>query len=263
MKLVNKCIEVQLHGNRENQPIVFIHGFPYDHTMWNAQVNELKNDYYVVTYDIRGLGQSYVGDGQYTMEAYVHDLNAVIDELGLDNPIICGLSMGGYIALRAIESNTDKYAGLILCDTKAEDDDKEAKLKRAAGIDKINVSGLESFVEDFVPNCFAPKSIKEKSDIFEHTLNVARSHNKTGVKGALIAMLSRTNTSKSLNKINVPTLVVCGTNDKLTPPEVMEKMTKKIPNSTYKKVPNAGHMSPLENPEAFNKALRSFLKKVK
>jgi len=98
-------LAVYTYGNKKNTPIIFVHGFPLDNTMWKNQIKFLQKDYYCITYDVRGLGNSYVGDGQYTMEAYVWDLFSIINELNLNKPVLCGLSMGGYISLRAVETN--------------------------------------------------------------------------------------------------------------------------------------------------------------
>jgi len=88
-------LSIFTEGDPNKKPIVFIHGFPYDHTMWEKQINELKSNYYCVTYDIRGLGQSPIGDGQYTIESFVDDLETIITELELHKPVLCGLSMAG------------------------------------------------------------------------------------------------------------------------------------------------------------------------
>ena len=254
-------LKVYTKGNKNNKTILFIHGFPYDHSMWDNQVESLKENYYCVTYDIRGLGKSYIGDGQYTMEAFVWDLYSVIDGLHIDNPIICGLSMGGYIALRAVEKESAKFSGLILCDTRSEADNNEGKIIRSAAIDKINVEGVESFVNDFVPKCFHKKTPEKMTEMYSRILGITRHQNSVGVKGSLFAMLSRRDTTQSLSKIKIPTLVLVGRKDALTPPEVMQDLAKKIKKSKFFIVPKAGHMSPLENPEFVNEKISNFLEK--
>ncbi len=254
-------LKVYTSGNKNNQAIIFIHGFPHDHRMWDYQVEDLKEDYFCVTYDIRGLGESYIGDGQYTMEAFVWDLYSVIDELQIEKPIICGLSMGGYISFRAVEKEQERFAGLILCDTRAEDDSNEGKLIRSNSINKINVEGVESFVNDFVPKCFHPQTPEKLSEMYERTLEISKSQNSLGVKGALFAMLSRGNTTDSLKDIKIPTLVLVGRKDALTPPKTMKKIAKKIKKSKFHIVPKAGHMAPLENPEFVNEKIKLFLTK--
>ncbi len=253
---------VTAKGNPDNQSIIFVHGFPYDHNMWNFQTDKLSKNYYCVTYDVRGLGKSYVGDGQYTMEAFVWDLFSVIDGMKLNKPVLCGLSMGGYISLRAVEKDQNRFKALILCDTRSQADDNEGKLKRAMAINQINTEGLAAFVEPFVSNCFWKQTIKKKPDFFKGILESTKKHNPVGVKGGLIAMLSRTDTTKALKKFKLPTLVLVGKYDALTPPEVMEKMAKKIKKSDFYIVPKAGHMAPLENPEYVNAKILKFLAKL-
>jgi len=230
--------------------------------MWENQINILKEKYFCVAYDVRGLGESYVGDGQYTMEAYVNDLFSIINELKLKKPILCGLSMGGYIVLRAVERSMEIFKGLILCDTKSEADDDTAKMKRAAAINQINTEGLIKFVDVFVTNCFAEETPKEQEKMFLTTLFKAHKHDPIGIKGALIAIMSRTDTTSFLHKINIPTLVLCGSFDKLTPPPVMRAMSEKIPRSEFAIIPRSGHMTPLENPECVNDLIEGFLKRI-
>jgi pimeloyl-ACP methyl ester carboxylesterase len=229
--------------------------------MWQNQIEALKDDYFCIAYDVRGLGESTVGDGQYTLEAYVDDLFTLIRELNLNKPILCGLSMGGYIALRAVEREQAIFSGLILCDTKSEADDDNAKLKRAAGIAQINSGEFIKFIDSFVTNCFAPETPKEDEKMFLTTLFKAHKHDPIGVKGAIIAIMSRTDTTVSLSKIKLPTLVLCGSFDALTPPSVMRHLAEKIPNSEFAVIPRAGHMSPLENPNGVNDLIIGFLKR--
>ena len=157
-------------GNPANQPIIFVHGFPFDNNMWKKQVRALSSDFCCVTYDIRGLGNSPAGDGQFTLEMFVEDLFGIIEGLKLSKPVLCGLSMGGYIALRAIEKDEEKFRALILCDTKSSADNDETKLKRAAGIKKINTEGVGKYVSEFIPNCFAEESIEKLGNEYKSIL---------------------------------------------------------------------------------------------
>jgi len=254
-------VSVNTFGNSKNQSIIFVHGFPYDHSMWEDQIEFLKDEYFCIAYDVRGLGESVVGDGQYTMEAYVDDLFSIIKELKLSKPILCGLSMGGYIALRAVERDQFIFGGLILCDTKSEADDDTARLKRAAGINQINSGEFKNFIDAFVTNCFAQETAKEDEEMFLATLLKSNKHNPIGVKGAMIAIMSRTDTTAYLPKIKLPTLVLCGSFDALTPPVVMRNLAEKIPGSEFAVIPRAGHMTPLENPDSVNDLILGFLKR--
>ena len=104
MKTLDNNIQIFQKGDSHNLPLIFVHGFPFDHQMWDKQIEHFSKIYFCITYDIRGLGISPVGDGQYTMESHVDDLFDVMEKLGVVKPVLCGLSMGGYIALRAVES---------------------------------------------------------------------------------------------------------------------------------------------------------------
>lgn len=261
MKKVINELFVYLSGNEKHKAIVFVHGFPYDHMMWKEQIAEFSKNYFCVAYDIRGLGQSPAGNGQFTMESFVDDLESVIDDLKLDKPILCGLSMGGYISLRVLERMQNKFSAAILCDTKSEADNNEGKLKRAAGIKRISTEGLAPFAKDFIINCFGDYFKHNKKEELDKIIETSSQYDPVGVKGCLLAMLSRIDTTANLDKINIPTLLICGEQDALTPPAVMKEMQKKIKNAEYVEIKNAGHMTPIENPEQVNKAIAELLKK--
>lgn len=263
MKKIINGIAVFLTGSNNSKPIIFIHGFPYDHSMWQKQIEEFGNDYFCVSYDVRGLGESPTDDGQFTMEAFVDDLEMILDGLKLEKSILCGLSMGGYISLRAVERFQNKFSALILCDTKSEADNNEGKLKRAAAIRQINSGGFAEFVESFIRNCFSEKFINEQKEEYKKIVDRSKKNSPLGVKGCLLAMAGRTDTTGSLNKINLPTLLICGREDKLTPPDIMKSMSDKISRAKFSIVENAGHMSPVEQPAVVNKAIKDFLTEVK
>jgi len=250
-------INVKTFGEVTNQAIVFIHGFPFDQTLWDDVINEFKDEYYCVSYDIRGFGKSELNTAQFTMESYTQDLEKIILSLKLDKPIICGFSMGGYIALRANER--ENYKALILANTTTNSDDDKAKLKRAAGISNIDTKGLEPFLDAFLSVAFSEDFIKKEplkiNQIKENIMNF----NPIGIKAALLAMISRTDTSQSLEEIEIPVLLITSENDKVIPKETMIQMASKIKNSTIVSLSNSGHMSMIENPDGFKNAVRSFL----
>jgi 3-oxoadipate enol-lactonase len=262
MNTIKDNLAIFPKGNPNNTPVVFIHGFPFDHNMWNKQVEALCSQYYCVSYDIRGLGESPAGDGQTTMEMLVDDIFSIIERGRIAKPIICGLSMGGYIALRAVEKNEEEFKALILCDTKSAADDNAARLKRAEGIAKINNYGVEEYVKDFIPNCFAEESITNLGEEYWETLKRASLFSPTGVKGCLLAMAGRTDTTQYLSEIKIPVLLLCGEKDMLTPPDIMKNMAVKISHSEHHIIPGAGHVSPLENPSYVNKIVEEFISKI-
>jgi pimeloyl-ACP methyl ester carboxylesterase len=263
MKEIINGLYVFLEGNSKNKSIIFLHGFPLDHTMWKAQLDDLSEKYFCVTYDIRGLGESPVGDGQFTMELFVDDLEIIVDKLKIDKPILCGLSMGGYISLRALERMQEKFSAVILCDTRAEADSNEGKLKRAGAIQRINSEGLAPFTKDFIINCFGDNYKQNNKDEFEKRIEKSSAFDPVGVKGSLLAMIGRNDTTEYLNKIKIPVLVICGEFDALTPPAVMKVMADKINGADFVVIKDSGHMSPIENPKKVNEAIKEFLGKIK
>jgi pimeloyl-ACP methyl ester carboxylesterase len=262
MKETINGLSVFLEGSSKNKSIIFVHGFPYDHTMWKAQLDVLSEKYFCVTYDIRGLGESPASEGQFTMESFVDDLEIIINELKLNKPVICGLSMGGYISLRAIERMQSKFSAAILCDTRSEADNNEGKFKRAAAIKRINTEGLTPFTKDFVTNCFGDHYKENNKEDFEKRIAKSSAFDPVGVKGSLLAMLGRNDTTDYLNKIKIPALIICGEFDALTPPVVMKPLADKINGAEFVVIKNCGHMSPIENSKEVNKAIMEFLKKL-
>lgn len=262
MEIIINDLRVFLEGDNKNKSIIFLHGFPYDHTMWDEQVNFLKDKFYCVRYDIRGLGNSPAGNGQFTMDSFVDDLISIVDELKLDKPIICGLSMGGYITFRALEIDQSKFSAVIIMDTRSESDNNEGKIKRQNGISKINKEGVIAFVDGFVPTCFWEDTIKNNPNLYYSVLNKTRKSDSIGVKGSLIAMLSRTDTTSTLKNISLPTLVICGEFDKLTPPNVMQIIADEIKDAKFVEIKNSGHMTPLEQPDEVNKNIITFLEGI-
>ena len=262
MKLISNNIKIFEEGNNNALPIIFIHGFPFDHNMWKEQMDELSSDFYCISYDIRGLGESDALDGQYTIELFVDDLLGMIEELKIEQPVLCGLSMGGYIALRAVEKNESKFKGLILCDTKSGSDPDQVKLKRAEGINTINKDGLETFIPDFITNCFSDHFKINRESKYREIVDRAIVFDPVGVKGCLLAMAGRTDTTSYLSKIKIPTLILCGDKDNLSTPDVMKEMATKISNSEFFVVPDSGHIISIENPGFVNDKLFHFCKKL-
>jgi 3-oxoadipate enol-lactonase len=249
-------------GPRDGMAVVFLHAFPMSGAMWSGQVNALSDRYRTVTMDVRGFGRSADPTGQYTLETFVDDLLALMDHLGLPRAVLCGLSMGGYIALRAVERAPDRVGGLVLCDTRSESDTNEARLKRGDAIKAIRVAGLSGFAAKFVQQVFAPVTIERQPELVRQARAWIESNHPTGVCGALLAMAARTDTTGALGSIRAPVLVLVGEHDALTPPSVARAMAARIAGAECHAVPDAGHMSNLENPATFNGRLRAFLDRL-
>jgi len=255
-------IDYTLDGVRTGLPVLLIHGFPFSKEMWKPQIEILKEDYYVLSYDVRGHGASDVGNGQYTIEYCVDDLIGLLDNLKIPQVVAVGLSMGGYIALRAIERNPGRFKGLVLCDTRSEDDSNEVKIKRAVQARNVKIYGMRKFAASFLPTILYDETLKNNSDAVELLRKIMEKTSPDAVAGILIALGGRTNTTRSLSNIKVPTLIMVGQYDELTPPSFSLSMKEKIPNSEMHLISNAAHISNLENAEEFNRYLLRFLEKI-
>ncbi len=241
------------------EPVVFLHAFPLASAMWRPQLEAVGGKYRALAYDTRGFGKSDPGDGVYLLEAFVDDLIAFLDGEKIEKAVLCGLSMGGYVALRAAERNPERVAALVLADTRSDADGNEAKLKRAKGADAIARLGLDAYAGTFLKSVLAPRTLAENPALVESLRKIIVANPPLGVRAALIAMAGRTDTTASLAAIRVPTLILVGEEDLPTPPALARGLHEAIAGSRLEIIPGAGHFSNLENPEAFNRALLAFL----
>jgi 3-oxoadipate enol-lactonase len=246
-------------GGPGEKIVILIHGFPFSHEMWGPQFERLAKDHRVVAYDIRGHGMSGIADGQYMVEFFVDDLIGLLDHLKIERAVLCGLSMGGYIALRAVERNPERVSGLILCDTQSLADSNESKLKRAASIRAVKKDGVSAFAEGFLKAVFTTQTLAARGDEVQKIKRIIEANSSLGICGSLLALAARTDTTASLGDIKVPSLILVGEHDTLTPPRASQEMHAKIPNSEIHVIPNAAHLSNIENPEEFNRHLLNFL----
>ncbi len=245
----------------EAPSVIFVHGFPFNKTMWHRQLNVLKEKYHIVTYDIRGHGQSEEGSDDFSIDLFVSDLIGLMDHLKINDTILCGLSLGGYIALNAISKYPNRFKALVLSDTQCIADTAETKEKRMKAIESIQNGGLEKYADDSVRNLFAPGSFisacKEIADVRRMILTTSES----SLCKTLLALAERKETCSILIDIKVPVLIIVGNEDKITPPASAEYLTENIKGSSIQIIENAGHMSNMENPGKFNEELLKFLEK--
>jgi 3-oxoadipate enol-lactonase len=261
IRLSDARISCSEYGSADGLPLVLIHGFPFNQAMWNPQVRSLAGCARIITYDIRGHGSSSVGDGQFTVEMFVDDLVALLDSFSIKQAVLCGLSLGGYIALRAIERFPERICGLILCDTKSEADSNEAKIRRTAMIKAVKTEGVRIFAEEFVKTVFWERNFERSPQTIDFIKNIIRKNSSLGICGTLLALASRTDTTHILSSIGIPACIITGEYDRLTPVTTAQDMHRAIKGSELYILSNAGHMSNLENTQDFNESIIAFLKK--
>jgi 3-oxoadipate enol-lactonase len=255
-------LDVNEFGEGNSPTIIFIHAFPLCCRMWDPQIDAFKNKYHVVVYDLRGFGYSETHDCHLTIDDHADDLIELVESLNLDKPVICGLSMGGYIALRAIEKYADRFSGVILADTKSEADVNTAKLKRAEQIRMVKRGDKEKFFDGFLDTVLCERTKRDRPATRTFLKEIMSWQKEEGITGALLTLAARTDTTEALEQINVPTLIIEGEEDKVVPPEFAKSLNEKIKNSTLVMIPDAGHFPNLENAEEFNKAVDEFLANI-
>jgi 3-oxoadipate enol-lactonase len=242
--------------------IILIHGFPFNKTMWDVQVDVLKESHRVIAYDIRGHGNTESGKEIFSIDLFSKDLIAMMDDLEIERATLCGLSMGGYIALNAVENHPERFEALVLSDTQCTADSAEAKEKRSKTIESIKETGVETFADNNIKNLFAPESLTTK---LEETAKVKEMIINTSPKSlcnTLLALAGRRETCSTLQEINVPVLIMVGKEDKITPVESAKFLHDNIQGSSLKIIQHAGHLPNIENPDSFNYQLLKFADKI-
>jgi len=242
--------------------IIFIHGFPFNKTAWNKQVTALKDNYRVIAYDVRGHGNSSAGDADFSIDLFAKDLLDLMDALKINKVVLCGLSMGGYIALNAVEKYPDRFDALILSDTNCIADPPETKEKRMKAIESIKEFGVEKYADESIKNLFAPESFLTKKEEIAAVREMIVNTNKETLYKTLRAFYERKETCSRLQDINIPVLIMVGKEDKITPPEAAQMMHEKIEDSVLKIIEHAGHLSNIENPSEFNNQIEALVSTV-
>ncbi|TAH44321.1 MAG: alpha/beta hydrolase [Bacteroidetes bacterium] len=250
------------YGSSETA-VIFIHGFPFNKSTWDAQTSFLSQTYRVLAYDIRGFGKSDPGEEKFSINLFADDLIAFMDELGIEKAIICGLSMGGYILLNALKRYPERFNAAILCDTQCVADTNEGKEKRLKTIAQIEDGGVKEFTEGFLKAIFHEESINTKSALVNRIRNTILSAKTSSLTQTLLALAERSETCSSLEQIQIPTLILCGEQDVVTKPEQSEYLNKKIKNSIFQLIPRAGHMSNLEQADVFTRHILLFINNLK
>ncbi len=249
-------------GPVEAPVVIFIHGFPLNKSMWDLQIEALKDEYRVIAYDIRGFGDSAPGSDDVSIDLFAGDLIAFMDTLKIKKAVVCGLSMGGYIVLNAAGKHPGRFEALILCDTQYVADTPEIKENRLVTINKIRKNGLEDYAHETIKNLFAPVCLLSKDTEIASVREMIVNTTKESIYNTLHAMAIRKDTTGILPRITIPVLIVVGKEDKITPPGIAEDMHKRINNSQLIIIENAGHLSNMENPFEFNYQVRKFISSV-
>lgn len=251
---VNHAVEVRGDG----PAVLFLHGYPLDRTIWRDQMDELK-EFRRIAPDLRGMGQSDAPDLGYSMATYAADIAALLDALGIDEVILCGLSMGGYVALEFLRQWRPRVRGLVLMDTKATADSPEGRSARDAAAAMARERGAAAVAESMLPKMLAPSTLSRRPDIADRVRTMMAATPVAGMVGALSAMRDRTESESLLPTLaGLPTLVMVGEVDAIIPPGQARAMAEVIPGAHFAVISGAGHLPSIEQPAATTASLREF-----
>jgi pimeloyl-ACP methyl ester carboxylesterase len=241
-------------------PVVLLHGFPFNRSLWREQAEALRDRYRVITPDLRGHGETIAtGELIFTMDEMAQDVAALLEHLQIDRAAIGGLSMGGYVALAFYRRFPLRVRTFILADTRPQAETDEARAHRETQAQKALTEGMEAIADAMMPKLFSHGTLAERPQIVARVREMITSNKPEAVAATQRGMAARTDHTQLLPRIIAPTLILVGSEDRITTPEDAELMHREIRGSRLETIKGAGHVSNLEQPEQFNRALRAFL----
>jgi len=239
-------------------PVLLIHGFPFDHTLWRAQIDTLSDSYRIIAPDLRGHGQSPVPAGPYFMDLMAHDLVALLDSLDIDQAVWVGHSMGGYITMAALRDFPQRMLGVALVATHPLADTEERRLQRLASAETAEKTGSAATATSMMAVLFPPQ-VDRKSEMAQRVFNRMAATSPIGIAGALRGMANRTDALDTLRGVVVPSIAIGGAADQIVKPDVMQQMAAGMPHTRFMPIDSAGHLPMIEKPDEFSQILRRFL----
>ena len=254
--------ELQYEDRGAGPPILFLHAFPLGLFMWDEQVAALEATHRLVRFDSRGFGGSPAGDEPLTMDRIADDAAALLDFLGIGQAVVIGCSMGGYAAFAMARHHASRLRGLVLQNTRAGADTEEARRNRGVLAERVLREGSGAAADAFLPRLVGETTARDFPDRVTRLREAVLSNPSRGIANALLGLGARADSSSTLREISVPTLVVGGEEDVLTPIAEAEAIHAGIPTSRLEVVPRAGHLANLENAPAYNAALTRFLQSI-
>jgi pimeloyl-ACP methyl ester carboxylesterase len=254
-------LEIGYDDNGAGIPILFIHGFPHNRSLWAPQLQGLPLHARCVAADLRGFGES-TPKPPYSMDQYADDLIGLLDTLHIDKAVVAGLSMGGYVAFATWRRHPGRVRGLVLANTKAGADSEEARAKRRSLMEVARQQGSSAIADSMITGMLGKSTRERRPETTNNVHRMMASSPVDGVIGALQAMMDRPDSTPTLATIDVPTLIVTGDEDAIIPVSESESMHAAIKSSTLEVITGAGHLTNLERPAAFNHVVSEFIAKL-
>lgn len=258
-KITSDDAEISYDIASSGSAVVLLHPTPADHEFFLPVSRFLSSRYHLIMPDLRGHGESSLGNGPATMQKYAFDIARVMDAAAIDRAPLLGVSIGGRVIFEFWRRFRDRVSGLILCNTEARADTPEARANRFRTAEDVLRRGTEPFFESMLPKLLGETSRRSRPDLVDGALRMARKMSAEDVAGVQRGMADRPDSVPTLKTINVPTLIITGDEDILTGIPEAELMKQNIAASEVRVVAKAGHFSPWEQPEEVGKLLRGFL----
>jgi pimeloyl-ACP methyl ester carboxylesterase len=246
-------------ASRSALPLVLVHGHPFDRTMWRPQLSAFAATRRVIAPDLRGYGASPVVPGLTPLSVFAEDIAALLDDLGVRDVVLAGLSMGGQIAMECYRLFPDRVRGLVLADTFPTAETEEGRRARNAMADRLLREGMGGYADEVLYKMVAPYA---DAEVAAHVHRMMTATDPEGAAAALRGRAERPDYNDLLTRVAVPALVVVGADDEYTPVADAKAMHAALPDSVLQVIDGAAHLPNLERPDAFNKALEDFLTRL-
>jgi pimeloyl-ACP methyl ester carboxylesterase len=239
-------------------PLLFLHAFPLNRTMWTPQEEALSSRFRVITVDLRGHGESDAPLWRYTLDQAADDVRALMDHLSLRQAVLVGLSMGGYILFAFYRRYADRVTGLVLADTKAQADTAEGREGRFQMAQVAYRKGPAAIADLMIPKLLSPATVERRPDLVRTVRAMIEGNQVSGIAGDLMAMAERPDSVPFLGEIACPAHIIVGELDHATPPSDATVMAGRIPGARLTVIPQAAHLANLEQPDLFNRIVLEF-----
>lgn len=259
MKIAINGINLDYRDQGQGIPVILIHAFALNQTMWDDQVAALKNNFRVITVDMRGFGASDVVPGTAHMKEMAADVRELMKQLAIEKAVLVGLSMGGYVSFAFYREFKDVVRALVFADTRATADTDEARANRLRSAEKAEREGAAAIADETTPKLLGDTTLTNNPELVKRVHAMQSANAPEGIAAAQRGMAARRDATDLLSQIDCPTLVIVGTEDKLTPPAEAEVIQRGIGNAKLQIIDRSGHLSNMETPEEFNKLLLDFL----
>ena len=258
-KIVSDDAEIFYDVAGAGPSVILLHPFPANHEFWLPVMEYLSSRYQLIMPDLRGHGESALGNGPATMQKHAFDVARVMTDAGVDRAPLIGVSIGGYTLFEFWRRFRDRVSALVLCNTKAGADTAEARASRLEAANDVLQRGTEPFFESMLPKLLGETTRHSRPDRVEGALRMMRKMTAEDVAGVQRGMAERPDSVATLKTVNAPVLIITGDEDVLTGVPEAELMKQNISGSQMKIIAKAGHYSPWEQPEEAGKLLRQFL----